>query len=75
MGGGGGEMELRVSYSAYLILPDSYLHLIILAITSALVLLGLLLAIYKRWQQVSATAFNPNQWFHFVVYLKQPVKE
>jgi hypothetical protein len=44
--------ELGVSYSSYLIVPPNHLHLVILVITAAILLLGLLLALYKRWHQV-----------------------
>ena len=47
-----GEVEVRVSYSAPLLLPHQSLHLLVLALTAAILLLGLLLALYRRWQQV-----------------------
>lgn len=48
-----GDQQLVVSYSSPLVVPPNHLHLVILAITAAVILLGLLLALYKRWHQVA----------------------
>jgi hypothetical protein len=52
------EGEVRVGYSAPLLLSARHLHLLILTLTAAVLLLGLLLALYKRWQQVPLTLIS-----------------
>ncbi len=51
--GEGGLELLRVTYSGPLVVPHHHLHLLVLALTAAILLLGLLLAIYRRWHQVT----------------------
>lgn len=48
------QLQLRgLSYSAPLVLPHSSLHLLIITLAAGVLLLGLLLALYRRWQQVA----------------------